>query len=264
MMGIRQYLYNLLVIAFLMKTLFIMFLGLLLLISIACTSNNNTEVSTSSENKGENVHFVTSDQVKIAGRFYEASTPNRPVFVLLHMLNSDQTSYDDFVTQIMARNYHVLTFDFRGHGRSEGNIEDFIEEDYQRMLLDLIAAMSYLNTEKELFYNHKILVGASIGANIATQYAPDFMDVSYLILLSPGLVYRGVDIDQSIIAYDRPLEIVVSEGDKYSADSSRVLMDSSPSADKTLRTFGGITHGTNLLTEKLMNDLLEDVKIVVP
>ena len=201
---------------------------------------------------------ITNDNYHIAYRFYKTDVPSNVTFVLLHMLGSDQSSYDSFVQKILEQNNNVVTFDFRGHGASQGNWKTFSDKDFEKMQNDLNAVIATAK-RTNVSTDHLVLIGASIGANIALLHAVKDPDVQFVIMLSPGLNYRGITINQSIEEYgDRAFEFVASKGDTYSYDTSRYIMDLTVSKKASFRSFEGNAHGTDLLTDKLMKDILED------
>ena len=66
------------------------------------------------------------------------------------------------------------------------------------------------------------IIGASIGANIALNYAVSDHSVKSVILLSPGLDYMGVTTLAPITQYKNPIYIAGAEGDSQSVKDSRL------------------------------------------
>ena len=77
-----------------------------------------------------------------------------------------------------------------------------------------------------------------------------------MVLLSPGLDYRGVTTaDQLAIYGDRPLLLVASEDDAYSADSVRALAEAAGGG--TLHILVRAGHGTHMFAvEPELADLI--------
>ena len=75
-------------------------------------------------------------------------------------------------------------------------------------------------------------------------------------LLSPGLDYRGVTTEEQLVAYGgRPLLLVASEDDPYSADSVRALAEAAEGA--TVQLYDDAGHGTNMFaTEPELTGLI--------
>lgn len=210
--------------------------------------------------KKSTVGLVAEDGTKIAGVFYSPAGV-RPAVLLLHMLDRSKEDWDDFATALVERGFAALAIDLRGHGQSEGNWRDFGEADFRAMELDTKAAVAWLREQRSVDRERIAIVGASIGANTALNYASRDSAIKAVALLSPGLSYRGVSTESTILSYDRPLLIVASKGDDYSASSSRELYARSPLApeQKMLVIYSGTAHGTKMfIAEPALEGLLLD------
>lgn len=70
----------------------------------------------------ERVRFDTVDQVELHGTFYPSAKGKRSSCVLLlHSLGKDsqQEGWDKLAKELQSKGYAVLSFDFRGHGKSD-------------------------------------------------------------------------------------------------------------------------------------------------
>jgi dienelactone hydrolase len=110
------------------------------------------------------------------------------------------------------------------------------------------------------------VIGASIGSNMALRTGANVPDIKTVALLSPGLDYRRVTTDDAIIQYgERPILIVASADDTYSADSSRTLAEMALS-EATLHMYETAGHGTNMfapepeLTQMLLDWLNQHLR----
>jgi pimeloyl-ACP methyl ester carboxylesterase len=63
------------------------------------------------------VSFRTGDGITLRGHVFGSG--DRWV-ILSHMFPDDQTAWYPFAAELAGRGYHVLTYDFRGYGESEG------------------------------------------------------------------------------------------------------------------------------------------------
>jgi pimeloyl-ACP methyl ester carboxylesterase len=91
------------------------------------------------------------------------------------------------------------------------------------------------------------LLGASIGANLALNQAARDPQLAAVVLLSPGLDYRGITAREPLAALnDCPVLILAAEGDAYAAMSSRELKEAAQGFVE-LHEYRGSTHGTDLL-----------------
>lgn len=200
--------------------------------------------------KPETVTFTTSDEWEIYATYRNAGE-GKPAAVLLHMMPADRHSYDDFGSRLAAAGFNVLALDSRGHGESlkhAGKVErytGFGDKEHASSGADVAAAKTFL-AERGADTSRTVIVGASIGANVALAYAAADADVRALVLLSPGLNYHGVATADAMSAYgDRPAYLVASEEDSYSADSAGKLHEIAGHAQ--LEIFEEAGHGTDIL-----------------
>lgn len=145
-----------------------------------------------------------------------------PGIILLHMLGDDRTVWGEvgLVADLVAAGYAVLVVDMRGHGETGGAQDWTLAADDLDRVWDAFAARGDIDPTR------MAVVGASIGANMALRLGAIQPDIGTVVLLSPGLEYRGVTtLDQLAIYGDRPLLLVASEDDPYSADSVRTLAE---------------------------------------
>lgn len=161
-----------------------------------------------------------SDGLYLVGTYYSPVDipPPWPGVILLHMLWSDRTTWDDYARQLASAGYAVFALDMRGQGETGGSLNwELAENDIQQI-------WNNLSTKPDIDPDRMALVGASIGANMALIAGANEKGVRTVVLLSPGLDYAGVTTEAAMEAYgDRPVLIVASQEDTYSADSSRKL-----------------------------------------
>jgi acetyl esterase/lipase len=225
---------------------------------------------TSSSNAGQKVTFITDDGVSIVGTYYSPSSGTNnstPTVILLHMLGRDRNTWNELASTLSQKGYAVLSIDLRGHGESistqDGNAisyQSFTEDDFNKMVLDVKAAKQFLIENKNANPNRMAIIGASIGANVALNYAATSdPDIKTVILLSPGLNYRGVATADAITKYKNPIYIAATEEDSGSAKDSQILCDKI-NCGKNLKVYSGgsSSHGTNMFSDSL-NPPLQDL-----
>lgn len=189
----------------------------------------------------QKITLKTSDGLTIYGNFYPEDT--KKGVVLLHMYDQDKNSWSFFIDTLREESYNVLAIDLRGHGESDLTLSSMTSQDFNDMILDAKAAFDYLN-EKGI---HEVsLIGASLGANVALNYAVTEESIQRTILISPGLDYRGIVTSDVIREYKRPLLIIVGGLDEYSSNSSDILFSKSPSKVK-LQPYNTSLHGVEIL-----------------
>ena len=197
------------------------------------------------------ISLKTKDDKTIFGKYYKADanatgSNSNVAVILLHMLDKDHSSWDKFAVQLYLENYSVISIDLRGHGesaKSTGSWQDFTEKDFNNMILDVKEAKEFGLHEKKTKF---VIIGASIGANTALNYATEDNEILGVVLLSPGLDYRGVKTDTSALNYgQRPILLVASEEDTYSANSVKEL-NTKLFGKKKLVMFKNAGHGTDM------------------
>lgn len=214
-------------------------------------------VNTTSESLVEAVEFHTPDGWLLPGVYYKPLGPINRSVVLLHELSKSKVSWAESIQTLQYSGFGVLIVDQRGHGesfvlanRTKPTFAQFQPEDFEKMVDDVEAFVKHLRDRRP---DDKIsLVGASIGANAALNYAARDKNVSSVVLLSPGIDYRGIKTINSIAEYgDRPLLLVASREDEYSAFSAKQLSEkASPGAVLTLQLLDKAGHGTQMLAHK--------------
>ncbi|MCH7768843.1 MAG: alpha/beta fold hydrolase [Nitrospinae bacterium] len=203
------------------------------------------------------------DGVGIAATYYPPKSPGqKPSVILLHMLNRTRSDWADFALALAQTDYAVLAIDLRGHGESTrevGSWREFTPADFRAMVRDVEAAHEYLQDTPEADSERLAVIGASIGANVALLYGSRDPSVKTLVLLSPGLDYRGVTTAEAMKTYGgRPVLIAASREDAYSAQSSSTL-DSLARGRHRLILYNGAGHGTRMFRKvpELKTTLLE-------
>lgn len=208
----------------------------------------------SSSRNGQVVTFITDDGVSIVGTYYAPSSglkDSTPTIILLHMLGKDRSTWNTFASALSHKGYDVLAIDLRGHGdsikqgSSTASYQSFTENDFNKMTLDVKAAKQFLIEQKNAKPDRMAVIGASIGANIALNYAATLdPTIKIVILLSPGLNYRGVAMSDTITKYKNPIYIAATEGDSESAKDSQTLCTKINCGENLKIYSGSSSHGT--------------------
>mgnify|MGYP001619515732 FL=1 len=179
------------------------------------------------------VELKTEDNVTIIGDLYEG---NEIGIILLHMYTTTRHIWNEFAQELHARGYTVFSLDFRGHGESALNYKKFSEEDFNKMIFDVKAAHHFLGKEKT------VVIGASIGANIALKYASH---VDGVVALSPSFNYKGIRTEDDAKKITVPVLLISSEEDIQSFNDIRKLHYLIKGSG--LKTCSGKGHGTRML-----------------
>ena len=201
----------------------------------------------------ERVEFLTEDSVTIVADWNRVEAPAAWAVLLLHMMPADHRSWSDFASVLGRRGKHTLAIDFRGHGESTRRGSDilayeaFTDQQHQASILDVAAAHAWL-INQEIQADHVVLMGASIGANLALEYLSTHPRLKTAVLLSPGLNYHGVTTENAVrkLQPDQEILYVSSREDKEAADSVVELDRISPNTHDAIWV-NGSAHGTDLL-----------------
>lgn len=194
------------------------------------------------------ITLISSDGMKLVGT-YRHTNQDR-LAILLHMMPATKESWDAIAEKLLEHGYASLAFDQRGHGEStmDGTLDykTFTPEQQQQKRLDLEAVLTWAH-EQGFDDACIILIGASIGANLAIRALAEHHDLPLAIALSPGLDYRGVKTDDAIqsLAPNQKVVLVASDDDdRPSWDSVHELHRLNPST--VLIERHGLGHGTNM------------------
>jgi alpha-beta hydrolase superfamily lysophospholipase len=187
----------------------------------------------------ERITLTTGDHVQLIGSYYDA--PGDGV-ILLHQFQRNRESWDPFAKELQQRGLAAIAIDLRGHGESEGSLQAFSDQDFQAMLQDAEAAATFLQKREKRV---GAIVGASIGANTALRYSS--VHKTPAVLLSPGLTYHGIDINDT--TSNAPTLIVAAKGDDYAYSSSVELERNNLFGEHRLLVVKGSQHGTDMLSE---------------
>ncbi len=173
----------------------------------------------------------------LPGLYWEPPARLAPGVLLLPMLGHSKDDWVLLATRLRQEGYGVLALDLREQGRT----------DRERLLADARAGFTFLREQKEVDAARIGIIGASIGANAALNFAAEEPLVRLTVLLSPGLNYRGVTTEPALRDYGaRALMLAAAEEDLSSAPAVHRLADAAQGQVVT-RLYPGSAHGTDLL-----------------
>lgn len=199
----------------------------------------------------ERIELTTSDDVEIVGDY--AGKEGSSAVLMLHMMPATRASWKVFADKLNAAGFQTLAIDFRGHGESKGGPDGyrrFSDESHQASIHDVEAGIQFLKSKKA---SKVFIAGASIGANLALWYAAEHPEVGGIILLSPGLNYRGVKAEAYIerIKVSQVVYFAASRDDSYSAETIQGLSEKTPgNVKKELKMFERAGHGTTMFEKE--------------
>jgi pimeloyl-ACP methyl ester carboxylesterase len=229
------------------------------------SSSNNNKISSM-----EKISFITKDKIKIIANLYTVDKPLGWV-IFVHMMPAAKESYDHLAKRLQNLGYEGLALDLRGHGESTFSLQGdalnyakFTDEEHQKSILDLEAAVDYLIKERKANAEKIIFIGASIGANLALQYLSEHFECKNAILLSPGLNYRGIITEPLVknLRHSQRVFFIGSKDDqKAGGDSAYMnqrLYDLTPAGvEKRIQIYDTGGHGTDILiSHPSLSDLI--------
>jgi len=212
----------------------------------------------------ERVTFITTDNVIIISDWYKPNAPNGKAVLLLHMMPAVRGSWDTLAQRLTQEGYHILAIDLRGHGESVNqngatlDYKKFIDAQHQAYALDVAASMDFL---REQGFDASVVSvgGASIGANLALNALHAYPTLTHVFALSPGLNYRGVTTQSSVMGLDADQKIflVASAEDEYSAQSIATLHKTAGSHSTITHYNDNAGHGTTMFEKhpELMGEI---------
>lgn len=225
-----------------------------------------------SNNSGQKVSFLTDDGVLIIGTYYSPSSSHQTTtkaVILLHMLGRDRNDWNTFASTLSNRSngFAVLSIDLRGHGESinqNGNtisFQSFTPVDFNKMVLDVKAAKHFLVIQKHISPNNIAIVGASIGANIGLKYAASDPSIRTIVLLSPGLDYKGVTTSDSVRKYTNPIYIATAGRDPIAGNDPETLCSMINCGNRLMVYQDSNSHGTDMFSDTTLKPPLDKLII---
>src|SRR3989344_7702335 len=166
---------------------------------IAFIIPSNNEQADTNNISMQKVSLKTQDGKDISGNYFQVQNPIGWI-LYLHMMPSTKESYSDIANLFASNGYAGLAIDFRGHGESSGGPDgynSFSDEEHQNSYSDVLAGIDFL-VQNGADKSKVSIIGASIGANIALKYASENNEIKKIVLLSPGLDYRGVKTEEFV------------------------------------------------------------------
>lgn len=121
--------------------------------------------------------FITKDSLQLYGQGWQPATEPKAVICLLHGLGEHSGLYKQLAEVLNDSGFTLVSFDLRGHGKSQGQQGHF--PNYHTLMVDITL---FLKEVKKHFKNIPLfLYGHSLGGNLvinySLQYNPRFAGV---------------------------------------------------------------------------------------
>jgi fermentation-respiration switch protein FrsA (DUF1100 family) len=133
------------------------------------------------EGTAEDISFAScQNTVRLSGWFFRArgtGAEPAPAVVLCHGIGTGRRECLPIALRFSATGYHVLCFDFRAHGSSDGQFSSvgLLETD------DVIGAVQWLKARPEVDPRRIGVVGFSMGAVATIQAAAQCADIAAVV-----------------------------------------------------------------------------------
>lgn len=190
--------------------------------------------------------------------------------IFIHGWESDQTGNIERAEELAKLGFVCLTLDLRGHGQSDGKLEEFSRKDH---LEDVIAVYDFLVSQSDVDKENIGVIGASYGGYLASILVGE-RKIKWLVMRVPALYFdNNFDVPTS--------EIIEKDENAFTSDN---LIPENSLPLKAVSEFSGnilliesendsiIPHSTienylkfideQNLTYKLMRDTAHDLRTV--
>jgi pimeloyl-ACP methyl ester carboxylesterase len=186
--------------------------------------------------------------------------PKYPLIILLHGINRDHTTWSDLPASLVKAGYSVFALDLRGHGKSTHTARKnrvtwrlFEQEQWQLLPKDVDEVIkNFQKDEKhpQIDGRNVGLVGEKLGANVAVFTGRDMNEaVKAIVLISPGLDYKGIIPSQAVIDYTNAALLITTQDDSYSYKSTERLYNWLLGV-KAMQVYKKIGDGSDMLSHQ--------------
>ncbi len=132
----------------------------------------------------QEVFFKTTDNVKIASNYFNSGHKEVVIIAPGWCMTKDSNAFVQ-IAEAFAKNFDVISIDFRGHGKSRGAFTFTAKE-----LLDLDCAVKFA---KEKGYEKIYLAGFSLGGGMVLNYGAQSNDIDGIIAVSPHSDFSKIE-----------------------------------------------------------------------
>ena len=140
--------------------------------------------------------------------YYQLWLPNngiKAVLLVVHGLAEHSGRYINVVNYFVPKGYAVCSFDYQGHGKSEG-LRGYVKR-FSCYLDDL---KSFLGIVRNMCPENKIfIVGHSVGGTIAATFATNHQDEFDGLILSGATIKPGASLSRIKIAMANFLSLIL-------------------------------------------------------
>ncbi len=182
---------------------------------------------------GTDVSVQATDGRMLYGTYYAGQGR---AALLLHELYTNRTSWEPLIQPLLDSGMAVLTVDLRGYGQTKGKINWSVAQDDTTIWAAWLAAQSGVSSI--------VMVGSSMGANLALNGCAAVEGCAGAVAISPGLNYFGVHT-RDALADGFPALLVYADRDSYPRKDVPDMLEIGAGHAEAL-TFEGREHGMDL------------------
>jgi len=228
---------------------------LLFAIIASCVSICSSCGSDFGETQNREVSIVTADSVALKGTYYSA-TKSGPGILLLHMCadGTDRHVWDSLAEKLVAEGFHVLTFDYRGYGQSEGTwpefqgMTQFMEVCRTVIMKDVEAAYQFLRAQAGVSQDSIGIAGASCGIFLGIEASRLHPEIRVLALLSGPLDEQARQYMET--AESVPILCAASQDDVRAFEAMKLVFAVSKHPNSAFIQYKGDAHGTFMFAKE--------------
>lgn len=212
--------------------------ALLGLVLTACVNQRTESTQPGSTPGAASVTIETPDGLALAVRLWSGDAERLVIY--LHGYRQDQSSWWPLAAATLPQQPSVLTFDFRGHGRSPGRANDL-----DGTQVDVAAAIAFARARG---YRRIVLVGAGMGAAAGMLAAANDDAIALVGISAPD---EFGDLHPLAVAsrFAGRLVLVASKGDLSAARSLTQFQAAAAVPIDRIALVSGAVHGTGLLVQ---------------
>jgi len=212
--------------------------------SVQSLAASATKTSTPPPPKGASIPMA--DGLVVKGDYYVPTTGDKlPAALLLHQYGGSSYDWKDFANLLVKKGYAVLAVDLRGQGLTKG------DANWKLAQSDTVALMGWLRNQPNIDPKRVVVMGASVGANLALRGCADDDACHVAIALSPGLSFYGVVAKDALSDMkNKNILMAAAQQDQQSGEATKYLtLYASATVNVMTRVYASsVMHGMGLFT----------------
>lgn len=212
--------------------------------------------------------FIENNSIKLSADLYTPVGEGKfPAILLMHGFLSSKEEYGDLPLRLSENGYIVLTFDFRGHGKSSGDRGYYTSKSH---LEDASIALSFLLNNEKVDNEKFAVIGHSLGSVAASRLVTEDSlgkNAKTCVLLCPPRRFEdsvgGIEKFAYKLLYDLNSPILLFAGKHlylpYKYKSKDILL--SPEAIRRIDSTGALQNKMPVGNYKYMIEEIDHEKI---